>query len=65
MVLHAPYVYWLVSQQQYSYLVVVVIGSAVIPTLIANIAFLPSHLLETPIADEEVPQEDAYKNGNR
>jgi len=53
----------IVSQQQYSYLVAVVIGSAVIPTVIANLAFLPSHLLEVPVADEEIPQEDAYTNG--
>jgi glutathione-regulated potassium-efflux system ancillary protein KefC len=35
----------IVSQAQYSFLVAVVIGSAVIPTLIANAAFLPRHLL--------------------
>jgi len=35
----------IVSQAQYSHLVAVVIGSAVIPTLIANAAFLPRHLL--------------------
>jgi Kef-type K+ transport system membrane component KefB len=35
----------LVTQVQYSYLVAVVIGSAVVPTLIANAAFLPRHLL--------------------
>ena len=35
----------IVSQEQYSHLVAVVIGSAVIPTMIANAAFLPAHLL--------------------
>ena len=50
-----------VSPEQYSYLVAVVIGSAVIPTLIANFAFLPKHLLEFPSADEEIPQEDMAK----
>ena len=35
----------IVSQQQYSYLVAAVIGSAVIPTLIANAFFLPRHLM--------------------
>ena len=35
----------IVSQQQYSFLVATVIGSAVIPTLIANAAFLPRHLM--------------------
>lgn len=34
----------IVSQEQYSHLVAVVIGSAVIPTMIANAAFLPAHL---------------------
>ena len=48
----------IVSQEQYSYLVAVVIGSALIPTMIANMAFLPSHLLEAPMADEEIPQLD-------
>jgi len=36
----------IVSQAQYSYLVAVVIGSALIPTIIANIFFMPRHLLE-------------------
>lgn len=36
----------IVSKDQYSFLVATVIASAVIPTLIANIAFLPVHLLE-------------------
>ncbi|MBN1441937.1 MAG: cation:proton antiporter, partial [Planctomycetes bacterium] len=35
----------IVTQQQYSFLVATVIASAVIPTLIANAAFLPRHLL--------------------
>lgn len=47
----------IVTQQQYSFLVAAVIASAVIPTLIANAAFLPSHLL--PGRDEEVPQLEA------
>jgi Kef-type K+ transport system membrane component KefB len=38
----------IVSQEQYSHLVAVVIGSAVIPTMIANAAFLPRHLLAEP-----------------
>ena len=42
----------IVTEQQYSYLVAVVIASAVIPTLIANFAFLPRHLL--PEAEVEV-----------
>jgi glutathione-regulated potassium-efflux system ancillary protein KefC len=35
----------IVTQAQYSFLVAVVIGSAVVPTLIAGYAFLPKHLL--------------------
>ena len=38
----------IVTQEQYSFLVAVVIASAVIPTLIAGIAFLPRHLLPEP-----------------
>jgi glutathione-regulated potassium-efflux system ancillary protein KefC len=34
-----------IDQTQYSYLVAAVIGSAVVPTLIANAFFLPRHLL--------------------
>jgi Kef-type K+ transport system membrane component KefB len=35
----------LVTQEQYSFLVAAVIASAVVPTVIAGAAFLPSHLL--------------------
>src|SRR4029077_12400598 len=35
----------IIDQTQYSYLVATVIGSAVIPTVIANAFFLPRHLL--------------------
>lgn len=52
----------IVSRDQYSFLIAAVIASAVIPTLIANIAFLPEHLLEAPMADEEVPQLDTVKD---
>jgi glutathione-regulated potassium-efflux system ancillary protein KefC len=34
-----------VTQVQYSFLVAAVIASAVVPTLIAGMAFLPKHLL--------------------
>ena len=40
------YSHGIVTLQQYSFLVATVIASAVIPTLIANIFFLPRHLLE-------------------
>jgi len=35
----------IISQAQYSHLVAVVIGSAIVPTMIANAFFLPRHLL--------------------
>jgi Kef-type K+ transport system membrane component KefB len=38
----------IVTQEQYSFLVATVIASAVVPTLIAGIAFLPRHLLPAP-----------------
>ena len=47
----------IVSQSQYSHLVAVVIGSAVIPTMVANTLFLPRHPL--PVTnDAERMQED-------
>lgn len=42
----------IVSQEQYSHLVAVVIGSAVVPTLIAGAFFLPRHLLTPKVAAE-------------
>ena len=47
----------IISQAQYSYIVGAVIASAVIPTIIANKYFLPSHLLEAPILDDQAPDE--------
>lgn len=44
----------LIDQAQYSYLVAAVIGSAVVPTLIANAFFLPRHLL--PVGEEQMTQ---------
>lgn len=38
----------IITQAQYSYLVASVIGSAVIPTMIANAFFMPKHLLPAP-----------------
>ncbi|HOT49912.1 MAG TPA: cation:proton antiporter [Candidatus Hydrogenedentes bacterium] len=51
------YSHGIVTREQYSFLVAVVIGSAVVPTMIANYAFLPRHLLpgET-VADEELEE---------
>jgi Kef-type K+ transport system membrane component KefB len=45
----------IVTTEQYSFLVAAVIASAVIPTLIAGIAFLPKHLLPAP--DNGAPAE--------
>jgi Kef-type K+ transport system membrane component KefB len=52
----------IITRDQYSYLIAAVIASAVIPTIIANLAFLPEHLLKAPMADEEVPQLDMVKD---
>jgi glutathione-regulated potassium-efflux system ancillary protein KefC len=51
----------IVTQAQYSFLVAAVIASAVIPTLIAGIAFLPKHLLPQPVILGEGPLQE---NGN-
>jgi Kef-type K+ transport system membrane component KefB len=44
----------IVTQKQYSYLVAVVIGTAVIPTLVASLAFVPRHLLPQAQVESEV-----------
>lgn len=49
----------LIDQAQYSALVAAVIGSAVIPTLIANAFFLPHHLLPGEKVKEPLPPADA------
>jgi len=43
----------IVTKQQYSYLVAVVIASAVIPTVIADKIFFPKHLLQRATTEEE------------
>jgi glutathione-regulated potassium-efflux system ancillary protein KefC len=44
----------IITKGQYSFLVATVIASAVVPTMIANAAFLPRHLLgEAPAGDAE------------
>jgi Kef-type K+ transport system membrane component KefB len=43
----------IISQAQYSYLIATVVGSAVVPTLIANAFFLPRHLLPQDMSSEE------------
>jgi Kef-type K+ transport system membrane component KefB len=44
----------IITQAQYSHLVAAVIASAVVPTLIANAYFLPSHLLPKQREEESV-----------
>jgi len=49
----------IISKEQYSFLVAAVIASAVVPTLIAGMAFLPKHLLtETKLEVGPGPQEE-------
>ena len=52
----------IITQTQYSFIVGAVIASAVIPTLIANKFFLPEHLLEKPILDDQAPDEQDIFN---
>jgi len=52
----------IISQTQYSLIVGAVIASAVIPTLIANKFFLPAHLLEEPVLDDQAPDEKDIQN---
>jgi Kef-type K+ transport system membrane component KefB len=49
----------IINQAQYSALVAAVIGSAVVPTLIANAFYLPRHLLPRPEASETGKAEQA------
>ena len=43
----------IISEAQYSHLVATVIGSAVVPTIIANAFFMPRHLLSKEKQPEE------------
>ena len=45
----------IINTEQYSIIVGVVIASAIIPTLIANKFFLPDHLLEKPVLEDQLP----------
>jgi Kef-type K+ transport system membrane component KefB len=45
----------IINVEQYSIIVGVVIASAIVPTLIANKFFLPGHLLEAPVLDDQLP----------
>ncbi len=55
------YSHGIVTQGQYSFLVAAVIGSAVIPTLIAGHAFLPTHLL--PHKEPKIPEDAMDEEG--
>jgi glutathione-regulated potassium-efflux system ancillary protein KefC len=46
----------IVSREQYSFLVATVIASAVVPTLVATLAFVPRHLMPQPPVDTTNPQ---------
>ena len=46
----------IIDQRQYSFLVATVIGSAVVPTMIANAYFLPRHLLPAASMPEVEPE---------
>ena len=52
----------IVTQEQYSFLVAVVIASAVVPTLIAGFAFLPRHLLPAPDEQRETAPRESGLN---
>lgn len=53
----------IVTQEQYSFLVAVVITSAVVPTLIAGLFFLPRHLLpKAEKAPESLPMENGLSD---
>jgi glutathione-regulated potassium-efflux system ancillary protein KefC len=53
----------IVTQTQYSFLVATVIASAVVPTLVAGLAFLPRHLIPKPAEQREPPGEDLSEEG--
>lgn len=53
----------LVSQSQYSLLVAAVIGSAVVPTLVASIAFMPRHLVPPGGAQPPPPPTGSVPGG--
>jgi Kef-type K+ transport system membrane component KefB len=48
----------LIDQAQYSLLILAVIGSAVVPTIIANALFLPHHLLSAAPPEQDRPHRD-------
>jgi Kef-type K+ transport system membrane component KefB len=55
----------IITQAQYSYLVAAVIGSAVIPTMIANAFYLPRHLMPQPETEKLIPAPSLALDGGR
>jgi Kef-type K+ transport system membrane component KefB len=55
----------IIDQGQYSILVAAVIGSAVVPTLIANAFYLPHHLLPETAEGEAEPEPVAARSPPR
>jgi len=53
----------IITQAQYSALVAAVVGSAVIPTLIANAWFMPRHLIKDPEVAPSAPAAESAKPG--
>jgi Kef-type K+ transport system membrane component KefB len=53
----------IISQEQYSFIVAVVIGSAVIPTMIANMSFLPKHLIPAQPILPNIEEEEEGEEG--
>jgi len=52
----------IITREQYSFLVAGVIASAVIPTMIANIGFLPKHLIPEEIVEDIDDIENGVEN---
>jgi Kef-type K+ transport system membrane component KefB len=51
----------IVSREQYSFLVAVVIASAVVPTLVATFAFVPRHLMPQASAETAAPPSEPVR----
>ncbi len=47
----------IVTQEQYSFLVAAVIASAVVPTIVAEVAFVPRHLLQAEGSDRKAARQ--------
>ena len=54
----------IIDQKQYSYVIAAVIGSAIVPTLIANAFFLPRHLLPDRAEEKSAAAANAFAAEN-